>query len=109
LIELPTGDARRVAVTALAFAAAWLVARSGTRTGRWVVNFQDRRLQRDDSTTVIAGLKRRESALSLIQTTVRYIAYLAAATLGAVRRRRERPQLRGPRRAACSTSAARGS
>jgi len=75
---------------------------------RWVVNRQDRRLQRDDSTTVIAGLKRRESALSLIQTTVRYIAYLAA-TLGAVRRRRERPQLRGPRRAACSMSAARGS
>jgi hypothetical protein len=108
LIELPTGDARRVAVTALAFAAAWLVARSGTRTGRWVVNRQDQRLQRDDSTTVIAGLKRRESALSLIQTTVRYIAYLAA-TLGAVRRRRERPQLRGRRRAACSTSAARGS
>jgi hypothetical protein len=78
MIELPTGDARRVAVTVLAFAAAWLIARFGTRIGRWVVNRQERRLQRDDSTSVIAGLKRRETALSLIQTTIRYVAYLAA-------------------------------
>ncbi len=78
MIELPTGDARRVAVTVLAFAAAWLVARSGRRIARWVVNRQERRLQRDDSTGVIAGLKRSETALSLIQTTVRYVAYVAA-------------------------------
>lgn len=78
VIDLPTGDARRIAVIVLAFAAAWIVARSGTRIGRWVVNRQERRLQRDDSTSVIAGLKRSETALSLVQTTVRYVAYLAA-------------------------------
>jgi moderate conductance mechanosensitive channel len=78
MFGLPTGDARGVAVTVLAFAAAWIVARSGSRIGRWVVNRQERRLHRDDSTSVIAGLKRRETALSLIQTTIRYIAYLAA-------------------------------
>jgi hypothetical protein len=78
MIGLPTGDVRRAAVVVLAFAAAWIVARSGARIGRWVVNRQERRLQRDDSTSVIAGLKRRETAISLIQTTVRYVAYLAA-------------------------------
>ena len=78
MFELPTGDARRVLVTVLAFAAAWIVARSGARIGRWLLSRQERRLQRDDSTGVIAGLKRRETALSLIQTTIRYLAYLAA-------------------------------
>src|SRR5436189_5119005 len=78
MIDLPSGDARRVAVTVLAFVAAWTVARSGARIGRWVLKRQERRLQRDDSTSVIAGLKRRETALSLIQTTIRYLAYLAA-------------------------------
>src|SRR6266480_4882062 len=78
MIELPTGDARRVAVTVLAFVAAWFVARSSSRIGSWIVNRQERRLQRDDSTNVITGVKRRETALSLVQTTIRYIAYLAA-------------------------------
>jgi moderate conductance mechanosensitive channel len=78
MIGLPSGDARRIAIAVLAFAAAWIVARSGSRIGGWILNRQERRLQTDDSTSVIAGLKRRETALSLIQTTVRYIAYLAA-------------------------------
>lgn len=78
MLGLPSGDARRVAVAVLAFVAAWIVARSGSRIGAWILNRQERRLQTDDSTSVIAGLKRRETALSLIQTTVRYIAYLAA-------------------------------
>jgi small-conductance mechanosensitive channel len=78
MIEVPSGDARRVAVAVLAFVAAWIVARSGSRIGRWILNRQERRLQHDDSTSVIAGLKRRETALSLIQTTIRYLAYLAA-------------------------------
>jgi len=76
--ELPTGDARRLAVAVLAFVAAWVVARSSARIGAWIVNRQERRLQRDDSTSVIAGLKRRETALSLAQTTIRYLAFLAA-------------------------------
>ncbi len=78
MIGLPTGDARRVAVAALAFVAAWIVARSGARIGAWILNRQERRLESDDSTGVIAGMKRRETALSLIQTTIRYLAYLAA-------------------------------
>ena len=78
MIGLPSGDARRVAVAVLAFVAAWVVARSGARIGGWILNRQERRLQGDDSTSVIAGLKRRETALSLIQTTIRYIAYMAA-------------------------------
>ena len=76
--ELPTGDARRLAIAVLAFVAAWVVARSSTRIGAWIVNRQDRRLQRDDSTGVVAGIKRRETALSLAQTTIRYLAFLAA-------------------------------
>ena len=78
MIGPPSGDARRVAVAVLAFVAAWLVARSGARIGACILNPQERRLERDDSTGVIAGLKRRETALSLIQTTIRYLAYLAA-------------------------------
>jgi moderate conductance mechanosensitive channel len=78
MIGLPTGDARPVAVTVLAFVAAWVIARFGARIGHWIVNRQERRVQRDDSTSVIAGLKRRETALSLIQTTIRYVAYLGA-------------------------------
>jgi len=78
MIGVPSGDARRVAVAVLAFVAAWIVARSGSRIGGWILNRQERRLQHDDSTSVIAGLKRRETALSLIQTTIRYLAYLAA-------------------------------
>jgi moderate conductance mechanosensitive channel len=74
----PSGDARRVVISVLAFAAAWIVARSGARIGAWILNRQERRLENDDSTSVIAGLKRRETALSLIQTTIRYLAYLAA-------------------------------
>ncbi len=76
--QLPTGDARRLAIAVLAFVAAWVVARSSARIGAWIVNRQERRLQRDDSTSVIAGLKRRETALSLAQTTIRYLAFLAA-------------------------------
>jgi len=76
--ELPTGDARRFAVAVLAFVAAWVVARSSARIGAWIVNRQERRLQRDDSTGVVAGIKRRETALSLAQTTIRYLAFLAA-------------------------------
>jgi len=74
----PTGDARRIAVAVLAFVLAWIVARSSARIGAWIVNRQERRLQGDDSTSVIAGLKRRETALSLAQTTIRYLAFLAA-------------------------------
>jgi moderate conductance mechanosensitive channel len=76
--ELPTGDARRIAIAVLAFVAAWIVAKSSARIGAWIVNRQERRLQGDDSTSVIAGLKRRETALSLAQTTIRYLAFLAA-------------------------------
>jgi mechanosensitive ion channel-like protein len=78
MIGLPSGDARRVAVAVLAFVAAWIVARSSARIGGWILNRQERRLQNDDSTGVIAGLKRRETALSLLQTTIRYLAYMAA-------------------------------
>jgi hypothetical protein len=78
MLGLPSGDARRVVISILAFAAAWIVARSGARIGAWILNRQERRLENDDSTSVIAGLKRRETALSLIQTTIRYLAYLAA-------------------------------
>jgi moderate conductance mechanosensitive channel len=78
MLDPPSGDARRVVISVLAFAAAWIVARSGARIGAWILNRQERRLENDDSTSVIAGLKRRETALSLIQTTIRYLAYLAA-------------------------------
>jgi hypothetical protein len=78
MLDFPSGDGRRVVISILAFAAAWIVARSGARIGAWILNRQERRLETDDSTSMIAGLKRRETALSLIQTTIRYLAYLAA-------------------------------
>jgi moderate conductance mechanosensitive channel len=78
MLGFPSGDGRRVVISILAFAAAWIVARSGARIGAWILNRQERRLEADDSTSMIAGLKRRETALSLIQTTIRYLAYLAA-------------------------------
>jgi hypothetical protein len=78
MLGFPSGDGRRVVISILAFAAAWIVARSGARIGAWILNRQERRLETDDSTSMIAGLKRRETALSLIQTTIRYLAYLAA-------------------------------
>jgi small conductance mechanosensitive channel len=78
MLGLPSGDARRIAVVVLAFVAAWIVSRSSARIGGWIVNRQERRVHGDDSTSVIAGLKRRETALSLAQTTIRYLAFLAA-------------------------------
>src|SRR3954469_25926880 len=78
MLGFPSGDGRRVVISILAFAAAWIVARSGARIGAWILNRQERRLQRDDSTGVVAGIKRRETALSLAQTTIRYLAFLAA-------------------------------
>jgi small conductance mechanosensitive channel len=72
------GDTRQIATVVVAFAAAWLVARLGSRIARRVVDRQERRLEHDDSTHVITGIKRRETAISVVQTTVRYLAYLAA-------------------------------
>lgn len=68
-------EALRVVVP---FAVAWLVSRASGRLAEWIVRrTEDRRLGGDGTvdTGVIAGLNRRETAISLVRTTVRYVAY----------------------------------
>jgi small-conductance mechanosensitive channel len=60
------------------FAIAWLVARVSGRVAEWIVRRSEARHMAGDTaadTGVIAGMKRRETAISLVRTTVRYLAY----------------------------------
>jgi hypothetical protein len=61
----------------LAFLAAWALARVSKRLAGWLVARYERR-HRDVATATtgaIVGLKRRETIISLVQTSVRYAAY----------------------------------
>jgi moderate conductance mechanosensitive channel len=61
----------------LAFVIAWLLARWSARFAGWAVNRYERRhLDRDAADTgVFRGLQRRETAVSLIRTSIRYIVF----------------------------------
>jgi moderate conductance mechanosensitive channel len=76
---------RRVAFVAIAFAFAWVVSRLSQRVAERIVRrYEARNLDPDGSSTgVIDSLKRHETIVSLVQTTVRYVAYVMA-TLFAV-------------------------
>jgi small conductance mechanosensitive channel len=68
----------RVAVYAvIAFVAAWLVSMTSKQLAEWIVRRYELRHAEEDaaSTGVIIGLKRRETIVSLVQTSVRYAAY----------------------------------
>jgi moderate conductance mechanosensitive channel len=82
-----SSDGTTVAVIAAAFLAAALVSRFSYRFARKIVDWSERRASRGDaaSTGVIRGLRRRETAVSLVQTTVRYIAFGAAAAVALTR------------------------
>jgi small conductance mechanosensitive channel len=66
----------RVAVYAvIAFVAAWLVSMTSKQLAEWIVRRYELRHAEDNGTGVIVGLKRRETIVSLVQTSVRYAAY----------------------------------
>ena len=68
------------------FLLAWLVSRVASRLASYVVFRADRRraAQPEDDTAVITGIRQRETAISLIQTTVRYLAFLIAVVFSLV-------------------------
>jgi small conductance mechanosensitive channel len=68
----------RVAVFAvIAFVAAWVVSKASKQLAEWIVVRYEVRHSDDEgaSTGVIIGLKRRETIVSLVQTSARYAAY----------------------------------
>jgi small-conductance mechanosensitive channel len=77
----------RVAVFAvIVFVAAWLVSMTSKQLAEWIVRRYELRHASDDaaSTGVIVGLKRRETIVSLVQTSVRYAAYGVAVMITVV-------------------------
>ena len=68
------------------FLLAWLVSRVASRAASYFVLRADRRraAQPVDDTAVMVGIRQRETAISLIQTTVRYLAFLVAVVFSFV-------------------------
>ncbi|HUZ84516.1 MAG TPA: mechanosensitive ion channel family protein [Gaiellales bacterium] len=86
-ISKPTWES--IALIVGVFALAWIVSRGSGRVAERIVKHSEtRHLASGDrfDTGMIASLKRRETAISLVQTTVRYAAYLLALVfaLGAI-------------------------
>jgi moderate conductance mechanosensitive channel len=90
-LQLPgvhiSSDGTTAAVVAAAFVAAALVSRFSDRLARRLVGWSERRTPSADgaSTGVIRGLRRRETAVSLVQTTVRYLAFGTALAIALTR------------------------
>lgn len=80
------GPVARIAAIALLFGVAWVVSRMAGRVGAYVADRSERRRARDDlsDTSVIQGLKQRETAISLVQTSVTYLAFLVALMVSIV-------------------------
>ena len=84
LSAIPTPTWQTAAWVVGVFAAAWLVSRLSGRLATWIVRRQEaRHLSADDpaDTGVMTSLKRRETAVSLVRTSVRYAAYGLALVL----------------------------
>jgi small conductance mechanosensitive channel len=86
--EVPLG---RLLVIVALFVAAWLVKRLAGRVAASLVDRNERRRTDRADTGVIVGLRQRETAIRLIQTSVSYLAFafalvLAIATLLGARR-----------------------
>ena len=81
-VHIPHGGST-VVVIAAAFLAAALISRFSARLARSIVGWNERRISHGDGATtgVILGLRRRETAVSLVQTTVRYLAFGTAAMI----------------------------
>jgi small conductance mechanosensitive channel len=71
---------RKLVYIALAFALAWMVSRGSKHLAERIVRrYEAKNVNLDDATTgVIDSLKRHETIVSLVQTSVRYIAYVIA-------------------------------
>ncbi len=71
---------RIVAYVAIAFVLAWILSRVSQRLAETLVGRYERKhVDPGGATTgVIVGLKRRETLVSLVQTSVRYVAYVLA-------------------------------
>jgi moderate conductance mechanosensitive channel len=68
---------RTVTFSVIAFVAAYLVSRLSKQLAEWIVaRYEVTHSDTESASTgVIVGLKRRETIVSLVQTTVRYVAY----------------------------------
>ena len=85
--DTPLGRSAATAVVVFAvFLVAWIVNRVAARLAVFLVDRSDRR--RGDGASFdtgrIAGLRQRETAISLIQTTIRYVAFTLAFVLAIV-------------------------
>ena len=71
---------RKVVYVAIAFALAWIVSRLSQRLAERIVRrYEAKNVDpHGASTEVIVSLKRHETFVSLVQTTVRYVAYVLA-------------------------------
>ena len=71
---------RIAALVAIAFVLAWIVSRASKRLAESLVGRYERKhVDPGGATTgVIVGLKRRETLVALVQTSVRYVAYVLA-------------------------------
>jgi moderate conductance mechanosensitive channel len=84
LTALPTPTWQTAAWVVGVFAAAWLVSRGSGRLAGWIVRRNEARHLSGDGpadTGVMTSLKRRETAISLVRTSVRYAAYGLALIL----------------------------
>jgi small conductance mechanosensitive channel len=76
---------RPVAIVAIVFGLfllAWLTSQASARFAAFLVDRSDRRRARDTSDTgVIAGIKQRETAISLLATSIRYFVFSVAFVL----------------------------
>jgi small-conductance mechanosensitive channel len=68
------------------FLTAWLVSRVASRVAAHVISRAERRraAQPGADTAVMTGIRQRETAISLIQTTIRYLAFFIAAVFSLV-------------------------
>jgi moderate conductance mechanosensitive channel len=71
---------RRAAAIAIAFVVAWVVSRLSTRVAEYLVGrYESKNVDPEGASTgVILSLKRHETIVSLVQTSVRYLAYVLA-------------------------------
>ncbi|MGH3431181.1 MAG: mechanosensitive ion channel family protein, partial [Mycobacteriales bacterium] len=84
LSALPTPTWETAAWVVGVFAAAWLISRMSGRLAGWVVRRNEARHLSGEGpadTGVMTSLKRRETAVSLVRTSVRYTAYGLALIL----------------------------
>ena len=84
LTALPTPTWQTAAWVVGVFAAAWLISRLSGRLANWIVRHNEARHMSGEGpadTGVMTSLKRRETAISLVRTSVRYAAYGLALIL----------------------------